>query len=80
MNKVQMEELFHAAASNPTIAEDLGGPEQIPRGLIMDAPQPCEFAGEGKVVRDNDAFFLPNNAEMAELTPIIQSAAIRANP
>ncbi len=65
---------------NPAVTEDLGGPALIARHLIMDSGQFREFAGSGKLVRDNDAFFLPINAETSQLIKTIQLAAIRANP
>jgi hypothetical protein len=47
----------------------------VNRHLIINATQGRDFAGEGRVAQDNDAFFLSNNAEIAELTGLIQSAA-----
>ena len=44
----------------------------------MTSGQLREFAGQGGLVEDNNAFFLPINAEMDKLIQIIQSAAIRA--
>jgi hypothetical protein len=38
-----------------------------------------QFVGQGDLVQDNDAFFLPVNAEMNELIQTIQLAAVRAN-
>ncbi len=73
-------EALQAASDNPAVLEDLGEPEQIARHWIMNAEQLREFAGQGQVVRDNDAFFLPINAEMETLIQIIQLAAVRANP
>jgi spermidine synthase len=73
-------EALRAASDNPAVLEDLGEPEQITRSWIMNAEQLREFAGQGEVVRDNDAFFLPINAEMKTLIQIIQLAAVRANP
>ena len=46
----------------------------------MNSEQLREFVGQGELVRDNDAFFLPINAETQELIQIIQLAAVRANP
>ena len=54
--------------------------EQISRYWIMNSEQLREFAGQGDLVRDNDAFFLPINAETENLIGIIQLAAMRANP
>ncbi|MBN1992280.1 MAG: hypothetical protein JW953_06220 [Anaerolineae bacterium] len=68
------------APDNPAVMENLGGLELVPRHLVMESDQFRQFAGQGKLARDNDAFFLPVNAETPELIKIIQLAAIRANP
>jgi len=77
---VYLEETLQAIYDNPPVLQDLGEPEQISRYWIMNSKQLHEFAGQGDLVYDNDAFFLPINAEMQELIRIIQLAAIRANP
>jgi spermidine synthase len=74
-----LEEALQAVYENPAVLQDLGEPEQISRYWIMDAEQLREFAGPGELVQDNDAFFLPINAETKTLTQIIQLAAMRAN-
>ncbi len=71
--------MFQAAADNPALQQDLGGPQQIARYWVMNSEQLREFAGRGNLVQDNNAFFLPINAEMNQLIQIIQLAAIRAN-
>jgi len=63
---------------HPDAVADLGT-AQIARYWIMDAAQLREFAGEGPLVHDDSAFFLPVNAEMDRLIQIIQLAAIRRN-
>ena len=73
-------ELRPDTVNNPAVIQDLGRPGQISRHLIMDSEQFREFAGEGRLVKDNDAFFLPINDETSELIQIIQVSAIRANP
>jgi hypothetical protein len=75
-----LEGIFQAAHDNPAVLQDLGEPGQIPRYWIMDSEQLREFAGQGELVRDNDAFFLPINAETQELIQVIQLAAVRASP
>jgi spermidine synthase len=72
-------EAFQAVYDNPIVLEDLGEPEQISRYWIMNSEQLREFVGQGDLVHDDDAFFLPINAEMQELIQIIQLAAMRAN-
>jgi spermidine synthase len=71
---------LQAVPDNVAVLQDLGGPEQISRYWIMNSEQLREFAGPGDLVRDNDAFFLPINAETERLVGIIQLAAMRANP
>jgi len=75
-----LEEMLQAAHDNPAVLQDLGDPEEIARHWIMNSEQLREFAGQGDLVQDNDAFFLPINAETKQLIQIIQLAAIRANP
>jgi len=73
-------ERFQAAQGDPAVLQDLGTPDQIARYWIMDAGQLRQFAGPGPLVRDDDAFFLPINAETQTLVQVIQLAAARANP
>jgi hypothetical protein len=73
-----LDKAFQAVHDAPDVLQDLGT-EEISRYWIMDSEQLREFAGQGEVARDNDAFFLPINAEMQELVQIIQLAAMRAN-
>jgi spermidine synthase len=80
LTRAGLEEALQAVYDNPAALQDLGEPDKISRYWIMDSDQLREFAGQGALVRDNDAFFLPINAEMQQLIQIIQLAAIRANP
>lgn len=75
-----LEAALQAVYDNSAVLEDLGEPDKISRYWIMNSDQLREFAGRGNIVRDNDAFFLPINAEMQQLIGVIQLAAIRANP
>jgi hypothetical protein len=75
-----LEGMLQAAYDVPAVLQDLGEPGQIPRYWIMNSEQLREFAGQGELVRDNDAFFLPINAETQELIQVIQLAAVRASP
>jgi spermidine synthase len=80
MTDATLEAMLRATPDNQAVLQDLGGPEKIARYWIMSAEQLREFAGQGDLVRDNDAFFLPINAETKTLVQIIQLAAVRANP
>jgi spermidine synthase len=73
-----LDEMFQAVHDAPDVVQDLGT-EDLSRYWIMNSEQLREFAGQGDLVHDNDAFFLPINAEMQELIQIIQLAAVRAN-
>ena len=73
-----LDQMLQAAAGDPALRQDLGSPQQISRYWIMTSEQLREFAGQGNPVQDNNAYFLPINAEMDRLIQIIQSAAIRA--
>jgi spermidine synthase len=78
LTDASLDRMLQAAGDNPALQQDLGGPPQISRYWIMTSEQLREFAGQGSLVQDNSAFFLPINAEMDRLIEIIQSAAIRA--
>ncbi|MCX7682440.1 MAG: fused MFS/spermidine synthase [Anaerolineae bacterium] len=53
------------------------GTEDIARYWVMDSEQLRQFAGNGAIVRDDRAFFLPINADTAQLIQVIQLAAMR---
>jgi len=80
LTEADLEVALQAVYDNPAVLQDLGEPDKISRYWIMNSEQLREFAGRGGIVRDNDAFFLPINAEMQQLISVIQLAAIRANP
>ncbi len=80
LTEAHLEERLQAASDHPAVLQDLGEPQEVARHWIMNEEQLREFAGPGEIVQDNQAFFLPINAEMAELIQIIQLAAVRANP
>jgi spermidine synthase len=80
MTDVYLAEALQVVYDNPFVLQDLGEPEQISRYWIVNSEQLREFTGQGDLVYDNDAFFLPINAEMQELVQVIRLAAVRANP
>jgi hypothetical protein len=77
---VDIEAALQAARDTSAVLQDLGDPDQLSCYWIIDAEQLREFAGPGDLVQDDDAFFLPINAETKALVQIIQLAAVRANP
>ena len=54
--------------------------DEISRHWIMNSDQLRQFTSEGKLVRDNNAYFLPDNTDTQALISQIQRAAILANP
>jgi hypothetical protein len=79
MTRAGLEELLRRVEDNPTAQKDLGRPDQIPRYWIMDSGRLRQFASNGRLVYDDNAFFLPINAETQQLVQVIQLTAIRAN-
>jgi spermidine synthase len=73
-----LEEKLRSASTDGALREDLQGAQGVMRHWIMSADQLREFVGAGRIVRDNDAYFLPDNSEMESLIGVIQLAAIRA--
>jgi hypothetical protein len=80
LTSADLAQRLEVVPDRPAVLQDLGGPPQVARHWIMNADQLREFAGQGKIVQDNNAFFLPINAEMGQLLQVIRLAAIRANP
>ena len=74
-----LENKLESLEDEVTAQIDLGTMDKITRHWIMNSEQLREFSEKGDLVYDNNAFFMPINAEMDELIQIIQLAAIRAN-
>ena len=70
----ELQERLQAAANNAIIADELGSPAQIAAYLAMDEDALAAYAGEGPLVTDDDAFFLP----YAEETELIRQAMLQA--
>jgi hypothetical protein len=54
--------------------------DEISRHRIMNPDQHRQFTSEGKLVRDNNAYFLSDNSDTQSLIGIIQKATLQANP
>lgn len=50
---------LETAAENPTVVDDLGPPRAIARYLVMGERVLERYVGEGRVVTDNNAYFMP---------------------
>ena len=75
-----LEQKLQVTAAQPEVVQDLGDLKQIERYWIMNAGQLRQFTGPGTLVYDDNAHFLPINAEMQQLIQFIQDAAVKANP
>jgi spermidine synthase len=62
------------AAGDPFVRQDLGAPEEILGYLAFDQEALGAFLGPGPIVTDNDAFFLPSNAETPRILAALQAA------
>jgi spermidine synthase len=71
-----LQERLASVADMPDVIADLGRLGQISRHWIMTPEALRAFIGDGEIVTDNTAYFLPINAETSELIRIIQTAAI----
>ena len=72
------ETLAHAldrATDNPSVQEDLGSPAVIGSYLLWNEDALAAYAGPGPLVTDNNAFFLPSNAETMNIMATVQAAA-----
>lgn len=80
LTKAILNEKLKSASAHLETVVDLGQMDEISRYWIMNSEQLRQFTGEGKLVKDNNANFLPDNSETASLISTIQKAAIQANP
>ncbi len=80
LTKPLLEQKLALTAAQPQVVQDLGGLQQIERYWIFNSSQLSQFTGPGPLVYDDNAYFLPINAEMQQLIQIIQDAAMKANP
>ncbi len=62
------------AADNSTVLDDLGPPEVIRGYLAMDEEALAQYVGPGRLITDNNAFFLPSNAETQKIMATMQAA------
>ncbi|MBE3145504.1 MAG: fused MFS/spermidine synthase, partial [Planctomycetes bacterium] len=80
LTKAELEDKLKAVSSQPEVLKDLGDAARIERHWIMNSDQLQQFIGTGRLVTDNNAYFLPINSDMEQLTQMIQQAAVQANP
>jgi spermidine synthase len=80
LTKAELEDKLKTVSSQPEVLKDLGDVANIERYWIMNSDQLQQFVGTGRLVTDNNAYFLPINSDMEQLTQMIQQAAVQANP
>jgi spermidine synthase len=61
-----------AAATNQIVLDDLGSPTTIAADWVMDADALRAYAGEGRLVTDNNAFFLPHAEETPQILQMFE--------
>ncbi|NOZ29210.1 MAG: spermine synthase [Chloroflexi bacterium] len=77
LTEERLAEVLARAADDPTVLEDLGPPDVIRGYLAMDEDELAEYVGEGPLVTDDNAFFLPSNAETMKIMSTLQAAVSR---
>jgi len=75
LTEEMLTDMLAPAADNQIIRDDLGTPDTILSYLIWDENAITTYTGPGPVVTDNDAFFLPSNAETQKIMATLQAAA-----
>jgi len=63
------------AVDNQVVRDDLGPPDVILGYLVWDEDALVTYVGHGPLVTDNNAFFLPSNAETRKIMSTLQAAA-----
>lgn len=80
LTKAELEDKLKTVSRQPEVLKDLGDVAHIERYWIMNSDQLQQFVGTGRLVTDNNAYFLPINTDMDQLTQMIQQAAVQFNP
>ncbi|MCD6289551.1 MAG: fused MFS/spermidine synthase [Anaerolineae bacterium] len=65
------------AADNEIVLDDLGSPETIRGYLAMDEDELAAYAGPGRLVTDDKAFFLPSNTDTQKIMMSMREAIRR---
>lgn len=69
---------LQAVADDAIVRDELGAPEQIAAYLAMDEAALAEYSRPGRIVTDNDAFFLPYADETEMIRQVILQAQAQA--
>ncbi|MEE8392269.1 MAG: spermine synthase, partial [Anaerolineae bacterium] len=75
MTEERLTNALARAVDNQIVRDDLGPPPVIRSYLLWDGDALSSYVGPGPVVTDNDAFFLPSNAETRKIMATLQAAA-----
>ncbi len=62
-----------AAANNQIVLDDLGAPAMIAKDRVMDADALRSYAGQGRLVTDDNAFFLPHDEDTAKILQMFET-------
>ena len=80
-NRLTTEELaaqLQKVAADPIVKDDLGSALAIRSDWIMDEDSLRTYAGNGALVTDNDAYFLPQDRDNERLLQMMQGLAMKA--
>lgn len=61
-----------AAANNQIVLDDLGSAARITEDWVLDAEQLRTYAGQGRLVTDNNAFFLPHTEDTDQILQMFE--------
>lgn len=75
MTEERLTNALARAVDNQIVRDDLGPPDVILGYLVWDEDTLVTYVGPGPLVTDNNAFFLPSNAETRKFMAALQAAA-----
>ena len=70
-----LSDVLARAAGSQAVQDDLGPPEAILSYLVWNQDALVAYAGPGPLVTDNNAFFLPSDAETEKILSTVEAAA-----
>jgi hypothetical protein len=74
LSQTALAEKLAAAADNKIVEDDMGPPHALAGFLAMDEAALRAYTGPGRLVTDNNAYFLPYSQETEQILQTMEAA------